>query len=84
MNTHLHIVEAYANLYDVHPSEKLKEDIRELLLLFNEKIIRRKSHHLGLFFSEDWEMDDRMISYGHDIEAGWLLQSCAESFRILP
>ena len=78
MNTHLHIAEAYANLYVVHPSEKLKEDIRELLRLFNEKIIHPKSHHLGLFFSEGWEMDDRIISYGHDIEAGWLLQSCAE------
>ncbi len=39
MNTHLHIVEAYANLYTVHPSEKIKEDIRQLLWIFDEKII---------------------------------------------
>ena len=43
------------------------------------RIINRENHHLGLFFSEDWQMDASLISYGHDIEAGWLLLSCAES-----
>jgi cellobiose epimerase len=81
MNTHLHVAEAYANLYVVHPSPKLRQDIQELLQIFNEKIIHKQTHHLGLFFSDDWKMDDRIISYGHDIEAGWLLQSCAESIQ---
>ena len=79
MNTHLHLVEAYANLYEVHPDEKLKKDIIELLAIFNDRIINQENHHLGLFFSEDWQMDTSLISYGHDIEAGWLLLSCAES-----
>jgi len=81
MNTHLHVVEAYANLYAVHPTEKLRQDIQSLLRIFNEKIIHPENHHLGLFFSEDWKMENRIISYGHDIEAGWLLQSCAESIQ---
>jgi cellobiose epimerase len=79
MNTHLHIVEAYANLYEVAPSGKLKSDIIELLNIFDEKIIRKEDHHLGLFFSKDWQMDSGIVSYGHDIEAAWLLLSCAES-----
>jgi mannobiose 2-epimerase len=79
MNTHLHIVEAYANLYEVWPSQKLKKDILDLLKIFNNKIIHSSSHHLTLFFSEDWQMEQSVVSYGHDIEAGWLLQSCAES-----
>jgi len=79
MNTHLHVVEAYANLYAVYPSAKLRQDIQGLLQIFNEKIIHKQTGHLGLFFSDDWKMDDRVISYGNDIEAGWLLQSCAES-----
>jgi cellobiose epimerase len=79
MNTHLHVVEAYANLYEVHPDEVLKKDITDLLAIFNDRIINPQNHHLGLFFSEDWQMDDSLISYGHDIEAGWLLLSCAES-----
>jgi cellobiose epimerase len=79
MNTHLHVVEAYANLYTIWPSPALKDDIVSLLQLFNEKIIHPDNHHLGLFFSEDWEMNTLVISYGHDIEAAWLLQACAES-----
>jgi mannobiose 2-epimerase len=81
MNTHLHIVEAYANLYEVWPSENLKTDVIHLLKIFDEKIIDHQSHHLGLFFTDDWQMNSSMISYGHDIEAGWLLQSCAESIN---
>jgi len=81
MNTHLHIVEAYANLYEVWPSKNLKTSIIHLLQLFDEKIINHLNHHLGLFFTDDWEMDADIISYGHDIEAAWLLQSCAESIH---
>ncbi len=79
MNTHLHIVEAYANLYEVWPSQNLKTDIILLLRIFDEKIINPSTHHLGLFFTDDWHMDSTIISYGHDMEAGWLLQACAES-----
>ena len=79
MNTHLHIVEAYANLYQVFPNLKLKTEILALLNIFEEKIINKNNYHLGLFFSNDWKMDSTIISFGHDIEAGWLLQACAES-----
>jgi cellobiose epimerase len=79
MNTHLHVVEAFANLYEVWPSQNLKTAIIHLLKIFDEKIINHNHHHLGLFFTDDWQMDTTIISYGHDIEAGWLLQSCAES-----
>ncbi len=79
MNTHLHVVEAYANLYEVWPSPGLKKNIIDLLKIFNEKIIHPESHHLVLFFDDEWHMDTSIISYGHDIEAAWLLLSCAES-----
>ena len=47
MNTHLHVVEAYANLYLVHPTPKLRQDVRELLQIFNEKIINKKTLSSG-------------------------------------
>ncbi len=81
MNTHLHVVEAYANLYEVWPSPKLKKNIIDLLKIFNEKIIHPQSYHLVLFFDDEWQMDSSIISYGHDIEAAWLLLACAESVR---
>lgn len=79
MNTHLHIVEAYANLYKVWPSPDLKIRILDLLNLFDKKIIDQTTGHLILFFNKSWEPDNTIISYGHDIEAAWLLLSCAES-----
>jgi len=78
MNTHLHIIEAYANLYKVHPSTGLKNRINELLELFDVHFIDHKTFHLKLFFDEAWNEKPGLISYGHDIEAAWLLQQCAE------
>ena len=78
MNTHLHIVEAYANLYQVWPNEELKNKIKELLIVIDTYFIDKKSWHLKLFFNENWVEKPDVISYGHDIEAAWLLQWCAE------
>lgn len=78
MNTHLHVVEAYANLYTVWPDEQLRTQIQRLLQLFYDRIIDRKSGHLHLFFDEQWQVKGNNISYGHDIEASWLLQEAAE------
>ncbi|MEJ0082459.1 MAG: hypothetical protein WDM78_16245 [Puia sp.] len=63
------------------PTQNLKTAIIQLLKIFDEKIINHNNHHLGLFFTDDWRMDAGVISYGHDVEAGWLLQSCAESIH---
>lgn len=81
MNTHLHIIEGYANLYEIWPDPLLGIRIRELLTIFQEKILNKKNSHLELFFDEEWNLKPGFISYGHDIEAGWLLQSCAESIN---
>jgi len=78
MNTHLHIVEAYANLYQVWPGEELKNRIKELLIVIDTYFIDKNSWHLKLFFNENWVEKPDVISYGHDIEAAWLLQWCAE------
>lgn len=77
MNTHLHVLEAYASLYRVWPNEGLREHIRRLLDVFHIHIIDKRTGHLGLFFTECWEPRSTMVSYGHDIEAGWLLHEAA-------
>ncbi|MBO9153774.1 AGE family epimerase/isomerase [Chitinophaga sp. GCM10012297] len=78
MNTHLHILEAYATLYSVWPDAGLKGHLRDLLLVFHDKIVNRDTGHLYLFFDEQWNPKDTTVSYGHDIEASWLLQQAAE------
>lgn len=78
MNTHLHIVEAYANLFQVWPDSDLKEKIKKLLIVIDIYFIDKNTWHLKLFFNENWIEKPDVISYGHDIEAAWLLQWCAE------
>lgn len=78
MNTHLHIIEAYSNFYKVWPNENLKQKIIGLLEIFDKYMIDKISGHLNLFFDEQWNIKPDVISYGHDIEAAWLLQQCAE------
>lgn len=76
MNTHLHILEAYTSLHRVWPDERLEKQLRDLVELFTERI-EQPSHHLGLFFDDDWTLHPAGVSYGHDIEASWLLLEAA-------
>lgn len=78
MNTHLHILEAYANLLRVWPTEECREATASLLKLFNNVIVDPATHHLGLFFDDDMKRVDGDISYGHDIEASWLMLEAAQ------
>jgi len=78
MNTHLHIVEAYANLFKVWKDKKLQNTIIELLQTIEKHFINNETGHLRLFFNEEWIEKPDVISYGHDIEAAWLLLQCAE------
>lgn len=44
MNTHLHVIESYTNLYKIWPNNKLKLQIQNLLKVFHNHIIKdRKS-----------------------------------------
>lgn len=77
MNTHLHILEPYANLYRVWKDPHLAQQLRNLILLFIERILDPETHHLNLFFDEEWHHKHTIYSFGHDIEASWLLHEAA-------
>lgn len=77
MNTHLHILEPYANLYRVWKDSRLEKQLRNLIVLFIEKILNLETGHLELFFDDDWVSKYRLMSYGHDIEASWLIHEAA-------
>ncbi len=80
MNTHLHILESYAAFYKVSKNKLAGNRLKELMQLFMGKIIR-STGHLGIFFDEDFneaESSKGICSFGHDIEASWLLWEAAE------
>jgi mannan endo-1,4-beta-mannosidase len=83
MNTHLHLLEAYTNLYRAWPDPGLAARLRELVDLFGRHILHRGggpgSGHLRHFFDERWNVRSDTYTYGHDIEATWLLDEAAEA-----
>ncbi len=77
MNTMLHLTEAYANLYEVRQDSTLARRLRELLTLTLSTIFDPVTGHLRLFFADDWTPLQGGASFGHDIEASWLLHEAA-------
>lgn len=77
MNTHLHILEPYTNLYRAWLEEKLKQNILDLIQIFRSRIIDSATGHFNLFFDMDWSVKSTEISFGHDIEGAWLLHEAA-------
>ena len=90
MNTNLHVMEAYTNLYRtinvVYPEKKserrtIGRALSNLVEVHIEKILAKK-YHLTLYFDRYWKsMGPKEISYGHDIEASWLLWEAAEELN---
>ena len=80
MNTHLHVLEAWAALYKVWKDPVVEKRLTELMNLFLDKIIRKEGH-FGIFFDEAFneaESSKGICSFGHDIEGSWLLWEAAE------
>ena len=77
MNTHLHVLEAYAALYRVNPVAQVEEALRHVLDVFIRHILCLETHHLKLFFDMQWQDRSQTYSFGHDIEASWLLWEAA-------
>ena len=78
MNTHLHVLEAYAALYRVWPDATLGTQLRGIVRRFLDTILDAETNHLIGFFDEQWTPRSTAVSYGHDIEASWLLVEAAE------
>ncbi len=84
MNTHLHVLEAYTNLYRVLKNvqrddvqgtkERVERQLRILIDIFANHIFNPATGHLMLFFDENWQPSNTHTSPGHDIEAAWLLR----------
>lgn len=79
MNTHLHILEAYTTYYICQQNKLLRQRIRHLSLLFVEQMLRKDGNYFEPYFDHNWRSTSEGISFGHDIEATWLLCRAAEA-----
>ena len=77
MNTALHVLEAYTLLYDVTDDPSIQKCIgkklSDLLLIFKDRIYNKKKHRQEVFFDIYYNSLIDLHSFGHDIEASWLI-----------
>ena len=78
MNTHLHLLEAYTNLFRVHPFAALREALGNIIGLILDRFYLPETGSLQIYFDENWMPKGHDISFGHNVEAGWLLWEAAE------
>ena len=73
MNTVLHLIEAYTELYRVSKEQRVLDRLKFLLDLTYDKIYDKENSKLLVFFDREMNVLGDIHSYGHDIEATWLL-----------
>jgi len=77
MNNHLHVLEGYSNLVRVLPEARCAQSLRDLIGLFQRRIVNTEQTHLQHFFDEAWTPRSDSYTFGHDIEGSWLLCEAA-------
>ena len=78
MNTLLHVLEAYTELYRVSHDEKVGDRLRWLMDTFADKVYNPKLKRQEVFFDKDYNSIIDLHSYGHDIETAWLMDRSLE------
>ena len=78
-NTHLHVLEAYTTLHLIHPTAEINKALRYNIELFDKYMIDKNTYHLRMFLDNDWKDHSPGYTYGHDIEASWLIAKALES-----
>jgi len=81
MNSHIHLLEAFTELYRVSKDERVKQRLEETLHVVRDKIAVEPGC-LNLFFTPDWRAVPDYDSFGHDIETAFLMLEAAEQLGI--
>lgn len=77
-NTTLHLIEAYTELYHVTHDDEVAASLTALLDLVSDQIYDAEHTSLRMHFDADWKPLGDVHSYGHEIEASWLLDHACE------
>jgi mannobiose 2-epimerase len=78
MNTHIHLLESFTELYRAAPHIVVREKLEELLEIVRDKIAHEPGR-LVTRFSEDWTPRSNEDSFGHDVETAYLLLDAADA-----
>lgn len=73
MNTLLHVIEAYTELYRVDGFDEVSDALKSALDLFRDRIYNTEKKICDVFFDKRYNSLIDLESYGHDIEASWLI-----------
>lgn len=72
MNSHIHLLESFTQLYEVWKDETLRQRVEELLAINRDKVSVQPGV-MNLYFTNAWRAIPDHDSYGHDIETGYLM-----------
>jgi cellobiose epimerase len=72
MNTHIHLLESFSQLYQVWKDDTLRKRLEELLTVVRDKVCVQPGV-LNLYFTNDWRPLPDHDSYGHDVETAYLM-----------
>lgn len=78
MNTVLHLMEAYTELYLADRGPRVLERLKFQLDVTYNKIFDKRGNKLLVFFDKELNVIGNVHSYGHDIEATWLIDRACE------
>ncbi len=77
MNTLLHVMEAYTALHEATQDPAVAQSLRAVLRTVSAKVYEPYLNRLEVFFDADMRTVFDMQSFGHDIEASWLIDLAA-------
>jgi mannobiose 2-epimerase len=93
MNSSIHLLEAYTELYRVWPDTMIKKRLQEMLILVRDTIFQANGF-MSLFFNRNWQavsfkdssrayilehLHFDHVSFGHDVETAYLLLEASDA-----
>ena len=80
LNTHLHLIESYTNLMRVWDDETLRNKVGSLIDIMTDKLLDKEFFHYKPYMTDEWGTTKSLFSFGHDIEASWLLIEAVQAY----
>jgi mannobiose 2-epimerase len=81
-NTHLHLLEAVTNLVKASGDAMAKRSLQHLIHLLRDKHYHPERSSLAMYCDEAFGCFEAPRSFGHDIEAAWLIRDAAKQLRL--